>query len=90
MVIESKKAEFSTEAGRGQILAYMLANLHPNLPNYGMICTGISFIFVNLVNGKPPQYALSKLFITINPGNELYDILKILKRLTKIALLGII
>ncbi|NEQ72768.1 MAG: hypothetical protein F6K23_06600 [Okeania sp. SIO2C9] len=89
MVIESKKAEFSTEAGRGQILAYMLSNPHPNRPNYGMISTGGGFIFVKFMNRKPPQYALSKTFITINPGNELYDVLRILKRLTQIALEGI-
>ncbi|MDY7008659.1 MAG: restriction endonuclease subunit R [Cyanobacteriota bacterium] len=89
MVIESKKAEFSTEAGRGKILAYMLANPHPNRPNYGIISTGGGFIFVKLVNSEIPQYALSKTFITTNPGNELYDVLRILKRLTQIALEGI-
>ncbi len=89
MVIEYKKTEFSTEAGRGKILAYMLANPHPNRPNYGMISTGGSFMFVKLVNGETPQYALSKMFITLNPGNELYDVLRILKRLTQIALEGI-
>ncbi len=46
-------------------------------------------MFVKLVNGEIPQYALSKIFITINPGNELYDVLPILKRLTQIALAGI-
>ena len=89
MVIESKKAEFSLEVGRGQILAYMLANPHPNPPNYGMISTGGGFMFVKLVNGEIPQYALSKGFLTLNPGNELYDVLPILKRLTQIALEGI-
>ncbi|MGB3510552.1 MAG: hypothetical protein WBA93_15210 [Microcoleaceae cyanobacterium] len=89
MIIESKKAEFSVEAGRGQILAYMLANPHPYRPNYGMISTGGSFIFVKLVNGKIPQYALSKMFVSLNPGNELYNVLRILKRLSKIALEGI-
>ena len=89
MVIESKKTEFSTEAGRGKIIPYMLANPHPNRPNYGMISTGGSFMFVKLVNGETPQYALSKMFITLNPGNELYDVLRILKRLTQIVLEGI-
>lgn len=44
MVIRSKKAEFSLEAGRGKIFSYMLANPHPNRPNYGMISTGGGFI----------------------------------------------
>ncbi|MDE5114696.1 MAG: restriction endonuclease subunit R, partial [Trichodesmium sp. St15_bin1_1] len=47
------------------------------------------FMFVKLVNGEIPQYALSKGFLTLNPGNELYDVLRILKRLTQIALEGI-
>ena len=89
MVIESKKAEFSLEAGRGQILAYMLANPYPNRPNYGMISTGGGFMFVKLVNRETPQYALSKGFLTLNPGNELYDVLRIFKRLTQIALEGV-
>lgn len=81
MVIESKKFDFSIEAGRAQILAYMLANPHPEKPSYGMITTGGSFIFLKLIKGERPQYSLSKTFVTLNPGNELYDVLRILKRL---------
>lgn len=43
MVIESKKASFSIEAGLAQILAYMLANPNPAQPSFGMIPTGVSF-----------------------------------------------
>lgn len=84
MVIESKKASFSIEAGRGQILAYMLANPHPEKPSFGMITTGGSFIFIKLIKGERPQYGLSKTFTTINHGNELYDVLRILKRLSQL------
>lgn len=83
MVIESKQASFSIEAGRAQLLAYMLANPHPE-PSFGMITTGGSFIFIKLIKGERPQYSLSKTFITLNPGNELYDVLKILKRLIQL------
>lgn len=86
MVIESKKAEFSIEAGLAQILAYMQGNPHPERPSYGMITTGGSFIFLKLVAGNPPRYATSKGFFTRNPGNELYEMLRILKRLTQIAI----
>jgi hypothetical protein len=85
MVIESKKAAFSIEEGLAQILAYMLGNPKPEQPSFGMISTGGSFVFVKLVNGETPQYALSKIFITRNPGNELYDVLKILKRLCQLV-----
>ncbi|MCU0544836.1 MAG: restriction endonuclease subunit R [Oscillatoriaceae cyanobacterium Prado104] len=86
MVIEAKRAVFSIEAGLPQILAYMLANPHPEKPCYGAIATGGSFIFVKLVNGESPRYATSKGYLTRNPGNELYDVLRILKRLTQIAM----
>ncbi|MBO1351699.1 MAG: hypothetical protein EBE86_031970 [Hormoscilla sp. GUM202] len=86
MAIESKKAAFSIEAGLAQILTYMLGNPHPEQPSYGTIATGGSFVFLKLVKGEPPQYATSKVFITRNPGNELYDVLRILQRLRQIAI----
>lgn len=86
MVIESKQAEYSIERGLAQILVYMLANPNPDKPSFGMITSGGEFIFVKLVQGSPPPYALSKGFLTRNPGNELYDVLRILKRLTHLAL----
>jgi len=86
MAIESKKAAFSIEEGLAQILTYMLGNPHPEQPSYGMITTGGSFVFLKLVKGEPPQYATSKVFITRNPGNELYDVLRILQRLRQIAI----
>ncbi|MGK7872651.1 MAG: restriction endonuclease subunit R [Xenococcaceae cyanobacterium] len=86
MVIESKQAVYSIEAGLAQILAYMLGNPNPEKPSYGMITTGGSFIFVKLVKGEPPQYATSDLFNTRNRGNELYEVLSILKHLTQIVI----
>ena len=85
MVIESKRACFSIEAGLAQILAYMLGNPHPEKPSYGMITTGGSFIFIKLVKDENPQYATSKLFATRNPG-DLYSVLRILKRLSQIVI----
>jgi hypothetical protein len=86
MAIESKKFDFSIEAGRAQILAYMLGNPHPTKPSFGMITTGGSFIFLKLVKGERPQYSLSKTFATLNPGNELYDVLRILKRICQLVI----
>ncbi|MFQ4146385.1 restriction endonuclease subunit R [Chlorogloeopsis sp. ULAP02] len=85
MIIESKKPSFSIEAGLAQILAYMLGNPYPEKPSFGMIATGSEFIFVKLVKENPPRYALSKGFLIRNPGNELYDVLRILKRLTQLV-----
>jgi hypothetical protein len=87
MVIEAKRASFSIEAGLAQILAYMLANPNPEKPTYGAIATGGSFIFVKLVNGESPRYAISDLFGIGNRINNLHDVLRILKRLTQIAII---
>ena len=81
LVIESKKAEFSLEAARAQALAYMLANPKRDQPSFGLITNGSSFVFVKLVKRQMPQYALSRLFSILSPGNELYSVLSILKRL---------
>jgi hypothetical protein len=65
----------------------MLGNLNTKQPSYGLITTGGSFMFLKLVKGERPQYATSKVFITRNPGeNELYDVLRIFKRLSQIAI----
>jgi hypothetical protein len=87
MVIEAKRASFSIEAGLPQILAYMLANPEQEKPTYGAIATGGSFIFVKLVNGESPRYAISDLFGIGNRINNLHDVLRILKRLTQIAII---
>lgn len=86
MVIESKRASFSIEAGLSQILAYMLANPHPEKPSFGMITTGGSFIFIKLVKAETPQYATSDIFDIRNRGNELYSVLSILKKLSQLVI----
>jgi len=81
VAIESKKAAFSLEVGIPQLLAYMLANLRVDRPTYGLLMNGSSFLFVKLVKRETPQYAFSRWFSMFNPGNDLYSVLSILKRL---------
>ena len=85
MVIESKQAQFSIEAGLAQILAYMLKNPNSSQPSFGMITTGGSFIFLKLSQDSIPQYALSDPFEVRKRGNDLYSVLKILKRLSQLV-----
>jgi len=85
MVIESKKAAFSIEEGLAQILAYMLASPHSEKPGFGMITTGGSFIFIKLVKGQTPQYALSDVFELRNRGNDLYSVLSVLKQFGRLS-----
>lgn len=75
----------SKKEGLAQILAYMLGSPHPDKICFGMIATGSEFIFVKLVKGNPPRYALSKGFLMRNPGNDLYEVLRILKYLTQLT-----
>ncbi len=63
----------------------MLGNPNENKSNFGMIATGSEFIFIKLVKGGTPKYGTSKVFSMCNPGNDLYDVLKILKKLIQIA-----
>jgi hypothetical protein len=87
MVIESKQAAFSLEAGRAQILAYMLGNPHPDKPTFGLITNGANFKFIKLVKRQNAQYSFSRMFDIFNPGtNDLYKILSILKRLSQEAI----
>ncbi|MEB3341446.1 restriction endonuclease subunit R [Okeania sp.] len=83
MAIESKQAAFSLEAGKSQLLTYMLANPNSNQATYGLILNGNSFRFFKLVKGEISQYAVSRIFDIFNPGNDLYYVLSILKSLAK-------
>jgi hypothetical protein len=86
LVIESKRAEFSIKVGLAQILAYMLADPVPQKPCFGMITNGGSYVFLKLVPGDPPTYGISKVFDLLNPGNDLYHVLTILKNIRQQAL----
>jgi hypothetical protein len=80
LVIESKESSFSIEVGLAQILSYMLAQPDRGQPTFGLIASGGSFVFLKLVRGEVNRYALSRVFEVRNPGNDLYDVLAILKR----------
>jgi hypothetical protein len=84
LVIESKQAAFSLEVGLAQLLVYMMATPDPDKPCFGMLTNGGSFTFVKLVKRQVYQYATSDLFNIRNRGNQLYDVLKILKRISQL------
>ncbi|GAA6616623.1 hypothetical protein [Scytonema sp. NUACC26] len=52
---------------------------------FGMITSGGSFMFIKLVKGNPPYYATSDIFDVRNRGNELYNVLRILKCLSQLT-----
>ena len=85
IVIESKRAGLSLEPGIPQALAYMLANLNPEKPLFGLVTNGSNFIFLKLVQQEVPYYALSDEF-TLRRGNDLYTVLGILTRLEQLLI----
>jgi hypothetical protein len=87
LVIESKESSFSIEVGLAQILSYMLAQPDRDRPTFGLIASGGSFVFLKLVRGEVNRYALSRVFEIRNPGNDLYEVLAVLKRLASTSML---
>ena len=66
-------------------LSYMLANPREQQTSFGLITNGNEFLF--LKSSPPPgrKYATSPLFSLLNPQNNLYDVLAILKHLGQIS-----
>lgn len=81
LVIESKRSDFAVTRAVPQALAYMLSNPEMKQPTFGMITNGNEFLFLKLSHQPSVEYANSKLFSLINPGNELYRVLQVLKQL---------
>ena len=80
-VIEAKNSEFSITKAIPQALAYMLAAPNGEKAIFGLVLNGSEFLFLKLVLGQSPQYAMSDLFSLLNRGNNLYHVLRVLKRL---------
>lgn len=81
LVIESKRNDFSAVRAIPQALAYMLASPAGDRATFGAIVSGNEFLFLKAVRHPAVRYANSRLFSLVNPGNELYSVLQILKRL---------
>lgn len=84
LVIESKMSNFSLTAALPQTLSYMLASPQPEC--FGMIANGSDFVFLKLNREGTPTYSTSKVFSLLAPGNELVDVLRVLKHLGQIVI----
>jgi hypothetical protein len=78
LVIESKRSDFAVTRAIPQALAYMLSNSETVQSTFGMITNGNEFLFLKTSQN---EYANSRLFSLVNPNNELYEVLQILKYL---------
>ncbi|MDC0833571.1 hypothetical protein POG22_11225 [Geitlerinema sp. CS-897] len=83
LVLESKSSDFSVNVGIGQALTYMMASPNDDRPIFGAICNGTDFLFLKLVRSASPKYAHFRLFSLLNPENDLYNVLKVLKNIGK-------
>jgi hypothetical protein len=81
VVIESKRSDFAVTRALAQTLSYMLANPEQGRPTFGLITNGTEFLFVKAQRQAIAQYGTSRLFSLLNPGNELHQVLAILKHL---------
>jgi len=78
LVIESKRSDFAVTRAIPQALAYMLSNSETMQPTFGIITNGNDFLFLKT---SQHEYANSRLFSLVNPDNELYSVLQLLKHL---------
>jgi hypothetical protein len=79
-VIESKQAGFSLKDATAQTLFYMMANPNAEQPTFGLVTNGSHFMFIKLLRSELPKYAFSTEFSLYRLENELYFVLRILKR----------
>ena len=85
LVIESKRSDFAVTRAIPQALAYMLGNRETMQPTFGMITNGNEFLFLKCDRQPTAEYANSRLFSLVNPNNELYTVLQVLKRLGEVV-----
>ena len=79
-VLESKGTEINLDMAIPQTLAYMMANPDTEKPVFAMATNGGEFFFLKLNRQGTPQYDISRIFSLLPLQNELYDVLKVLKR----------
>ena len=81
VVVEAKRHSLNVSEGLAQALFHMMSSPNRETPTFSFLLNGTEFQFVKLINQETPQYGLSRLFSLRNPGNELCEVLSILKRL---------
>jgi hypothetical protein len=84
LVIESKEAGFSLKESIPQALIYMAATPTPDRPAYGLCTNGSHWLFLKL-DVQSKQYARSNEFSLYREGNELGNVLQVLKQLGEIV-----
>ncbi|NJN86032.1 MAG: restriction endonuclease subunit R [Leptolyngbyaceae cyanobacterium SL_7_1] len=86
LVIESKRSDFAVTRAIPQALADMLGKPEIAQPTFGMITNGNEFLFLKATRQPKAEYANSRLFSLVNPNNELWVVLQVLRRLGEEAI----
>lgn len=86
LIIKSKRFAISHNLAIPQALTYMWSSPSFNKPSFRLATNGSNFVFLKLSKQNAPKYAFSKDFSLINRRNDLYDVLKILKRLGTLSI----
>ncbi|MBE7386161.1 MAG: hypothetical protein F6J95_032825 [Leptolyngbya sp. SIO1E4] len=82
ILAESKQARLSFSMAIPQALTYLMGSANGAEPLFGMVTNGDGFLFIKLVKQPQPTYGLSDDFSLFRQSrNELYAVLKILKRI---------
>jgi hypothetical protein len=81
VLLESKRATFNFDMAIPQALSYMVSHVRDDRPVFGLVSNGGQFMFIKLVQHMGLQYGLSDEFSLYRQRNELWDVLKVLKRL---------
>lgn len=82
VVIEGKRGGFSVLQAIPQALAYMMGNPNPERPVFGLVTNGYDYLFLKLMQGGNPRYALSHNFTLLSDEhNNLLRVARVLKRL---------
>ena len=84
-VVESKNKRFSLIEAVPQALSYMMMSPNAGFPTFGFVTNGTHFAFLKLERQNSPLYAISDELSLKRQGNELYQVLGVLKSLGQLA-----
>jgi hypothetical protein len=86
VIVETKRVQSNVMVALPQALTYMMGSPMDGRPIFGLCTNGTDFIFVKLVRGEESFYGLSDPFSMHRHGNDLYQVVMILRHLRSVVL----
>jgi hypothetical protein len=86
VIVETKRVQSNVMVALPQALTYMMGSPMDGRPIFGLCTNGTDFIFVKLVRGEESFYGLSDPFSMHRQGNDLYQVVQILRHLRSVVL----